>query len=61
MDSVSEADVVYMDYGNKERVKANKLRALPEKFTALPAQAICCALAEVFYDVYSNKSRNAAF
>ena len=52
--------MVYMDYGNRERVKANKLRALPEKFTALPAQAICCALAEVLYDIYSSKSGHAA-
>ncbi|XP_053377529.1 uncharacterized protein LOC123530424 isoform X4 [Mercenaria mercenaria] len=43
----SEVDVLYVDYGNRERVKVTQLRTLPEKFKALPTQAICCALAEV--------------
>ena len=45
--AVTEVDVIFIDYGNRERVKANKLRVLPDHLTLLPAQAICCALAEV--------------
>lgn len=43
----TEVDVLYVDYGNRERVKVTQLRTLPENFKTLPAQAICCALAEV--------------
>ena len=45
--AVTEVDVIYIDYGNRERVKSCKLRVLPDHLTLLPAQAICCALAEV--------------
>ena len=44
---VTEVDVIYIDYGNREKVKISKLRVLPDQFCVLPAQAICCALAEV--------------
>jgi tudor domain-containing protein 1/4/6/7 len=39
--------VLYVDYGNKEKVKVTQLRTLPDEFKTLPMQAICCALAEV--------------
>ena len=47
VDINTEVDVLYVDYGNKERVKVIQLRTLPEEFKTLPMQAICCALAEV--------------
>ena len=47
-DSVAtDVDVIFVDYGNREKVKAFKLRAVPDQLCSLPAQAICCALAEV--------------
>ncbi|XP_052780968.1 uncharacterized protein LOC128217691 isoform X2 [Mya arenaria] len=45
--TVSEVDVLYVDYGNRERLRVTALRPLPGMFTLLPTQAICCALAEV--------------
>lgn len=44
---VSHVDVLFVDYGNREKVKVSNLRALPQEFMRLPSQAICCALAEV--------------
>ena len=44
---ILEAEVLYVDYGNRERVKTVYLRKLPESFYAIPMQAICCSLAEV--------------
>ena len=43
----SEVDVLYVDYGNRERLHVDQLRPLPHQFISLPTQAICCALAEV--------------
>ena len=50
--------MIFIDYGNRERVKANKLRVLPDHLTLLPAQAICCALAEVKGKTSFSKSCN---
>jgi hypothetical protein len=40
-------NVLYIDYGNAEKRDITHLRQLPTMFTALPAQAIYCALAKV--------------
>ncbi|KAL4226350.1 piRNA metabolic process [Mactra antiquata] len=45
--TVSEVDVFFLDYGNRERVKIKDTRLLPQQFMVLPSQAICCALAEI--------------
>ncbi|XP_052285566.1 uncharacterized protein LOC127881601 isoform X2 [Dreissena polymorpha] len=58
--AVIEVDVLYVDYGNRERLKITDLRLLPDKFCRLPSQAICCALAEVMprnkYCVWTDSS-----
>ena len=38
--------MLYLDYGNKEKVMVTELRTLPQTFKLLPPQAACCALAE---------------
>nr|XP_006820502.1 PREDICTED: uncharacterized protein LOC102809228 [Saccoglossus kowalevskii] len=43
----TEVDVLYIDYGNKERLLLKRLRVLQEEFTKLPSQAVCCCLAQV--------------
>lgn len=41
------AEVFYVDYGDKETVGKERLRAIPEKFQQLSFQAIECQLANV--------------
>nr|XP_054750958.1 uncharacterized protein LOC129256801 isoform X1 [Lytechinus pictus] len=48
--SLSEAvgihvDVIYIDYGNRERIPVSRLCPLHPRFTSDPAQAVCCKLA----------------
>ncbi|XP_063953673.1 uncharacterized protein LOC129256801 isoform X2 [Lytechinus pictus] len=50
--SLSEAvgihvDVIYIDYGNRERIPVSRLCPLHPRFTSDPAQAVCCKLARV--------------
>ncbi|XP_022081095.1 uncharacterized protein LOC110974069 isoform X2 [Acanthaster planci] len=40
-------DVIYVDYGNCERLSLSRVRVLDPAFTQLPAQAVCCSLAKV--------------
>ena len=40
----SEAEVLYIDYGNSERVKSSDLLVLENQFTADPALAVPCTL-----------------
>ncbi|XP_014670850.1 PREDICTED: uncharacterized protein LOC106811663 [Priapulus caudatus] len=42
-----EVDVVYIDYGNEERLPLSRLRPLEKQFAQLPQQALCCSLAKV--------------
>ncbi|XP_070558426.1 uncharacterized protein [Ptychodera flava] len=45
--STTEVDLLYVDYGNRERLPLTRLRTLNEQFTKLPCQAVCCCLAQV--------------
>uniref|UniRef100_A0A131Y945 Putative transcriptional coactivator n=1 Tax=Ixodes ricinus TaxID=34613 RepID=A0A131Y945_IXORI len=38
------AKVIYIDFGNSDRVELQNLRPLDERFASLPAQAICCCI-----------------
>ncbi|EEC06444.1 hypothetical protein IscW_ISCW004702 [Ixodes scapularis] len=38
------AKVIYIDFGNSDRVELQNLRPLDECFASLPAQAICCCI-----------------
>lgn len=40
-------EVMYIDYGNKERVPLTRLRQIPEKFLEVPALAISCSLVNI--------------
>ena len=53
-DTACEVDVLYIDYGNRERTTLGRLRPMPENFTKLPCHAFTCALAEV--SLAANKS-----
>lgn len=44
VDSSSALRVLFVDYGNTERVDSEDVRLLPTEFASLPAQAICCSL-----------------
>lgn len=43
----SQVEVLYVDYGNKERVSVPALLKIPDKFMRLPSQAIQVSLADV--------------
>ncbi|KAK3612057.1 hypothetical protein CHS0354_021741 [Potamilus streckersoni] len=47
IDNSQDADIMFIDYGDQTRMQTCKLRTIPERFTDVPAQAICCALAGV--------------
>ncbi|XP_071784345.1 uncharacterized protein [Asterias amurensis] len=40
-------DVIYIDYGNREKLNLTRVRVIHPKFTELPAQAFCCSLGKV--------------
>lgn len=40
-------DVIYIDYGNRERIPDSRLRPLHPRFMSDSAQAVCCKLARV--------------
>ncbi|XP_035177837.1 tudor domain-containing protein 6 [Oxyura jamaicensis] len=40
----AEKEVIYVDYGNRERVSLTSLRSIPERFLQLKAQAFRCSL-----------------
>lgn len=42
-----EVDVVYVDYGNSERLPLNYIRPIPERFLKLPFCAFVCSLTQV--------------
>ncbi|XP_056016210.1 RING finger protein 17-like isoform X2 [Ostrea edulis] len=42
-----QVDVVYVDFGNRERVHYSRLRVLLDEFLILPAQAVKCKLVDV--------------
>ena len=44
VDSSSVVHVLFVDYGNTERVDSKVVKLLPAKLADLPAQAICCSL-----------------
>lgn len=46
MEGIS-VDVIYVDYGNRERIPVSRLRPLHPRFMTDPAQAVCCRLARV--------------
>ena len=39
--------MVYLDFGNSERVTMDRVRPLDPQFATLPAHAFLCALSEV--------------
>ncbi|XP_013416953.1 uncharacterized protein LOC106178356 [Lingula anatina] len=45
--SQGEVDVVYVDYGNRERLPLDRVRHLAPDFAQLPTQAFYCALSQV--------------
>ncbi|XP_071507169.1 uncharacterized protein [Diadema antillarum] len=40
-------DIIYMDYGNRERIPNSRLRPLHPRFMKIPAKAVCCRLSKV--------------
>ncbi|XP_064632258.1 uncharacterized protein LOC135490748 [Lineus longissimus] len=40
-------EVMYIDYGNQEKISENRLWQLTPEFSQMPVQAFCCALARV--------------
>ena len=44
VDSSSMLRVLFVDYGNTERINSKDVRSLPAVFADLPAQATCCSL-----------------
>ncbi|KAL3852582.1 hypothetical protein ACJMK2_016201 [Sinanodonta woodiana] len=47
IDNSHDVEIMFIDYGDQTRMQVGKLRTIPERFTDIPAQAICCALAGV--------------
>ncbi|XP_035676031.1 uncharacterized protein LOC118415482 [Branchiostoma floridae] len=43
----TDVDILYVDYGNRERLSMSRVKKLHEQFTYLPCQALCCGLAKV--------------
>ncbi|XP_033644665.1 tudor domain-containing protein 6-like [Asterias rubens] len=41
------ADVFFVDYGNKESIPRDNMRAMTDAFSSLPAQTLKCALARI--------------
>ncbi len=56
MNNKKMLDVFYVDYGNCEYLDVKELRRLPEKFTALPWQAIECSLDDIADGDWSEES-----
>lgn len=59
VDSSSTLHVLFVDYGNTEKVDATDVRSLPIVFADLPAQAICCSLpteiaVTIDHDIFTN-------
>jgi len=50
--------VFYIDFGNSERLKLNRVRPLPPELLSYPCQAFACSLAEVCLSV-STDSKHA--
>ncbi|XP_019647103.1 PREDICTED: LOW QUALITY PROTEIN: uncharacterized protein LOC109487527 [Branchiostoma belcheri] len=42
-----DVDILYVDYGNRERLSMSRIKELHQQFTRLPCQALCCGLAKV--------------
>ncbi|XP_072898030.1 RING finger protein 17 [Hemitrygon akajei] len=42
-----EVDVIYVDYGNTERIPVTKIRKLKQNFLTLPIQALHCKLSNI--------------
>ena len=40
-------EVFYIDFGNSERLKLNRVRPLPANVQSYPCQAFACSLAKV--------------
>ena len=47
-ESQTEVTVLYIDFGNQERLPLSSLRPLPAELAYLPSQAFPCALSKVF-------------
>ncbi|XP_038066428.1 uncharacterized protein LOC119736483 [Patiria miniata] len=40
-------DVIYVDYGNREKLNLTRVRVINPAFTKLPAQSFCCSMAKI--------------